>query len=795
MPTVIDIDLAASGLKAADIGARPAGPSELATVGVGGRVDGYVIPYFKPDGELLPFYRVKLIDHEPKYKQPKGSINHLYFPRNFEAVLRKRLQQRSKKPVYVVLTEGEKKAVTACKHGIPTVAVGGVYSWRNRTLLMPSDTKLEADYGRLKQIKARLSSSGADSLQETSTLAFGMHDLITLLLKHKIPLVIIFDSDEDGVKLEVQKAAALLGYELRHRGLKMNQIRQVILPVDTDTDKMGLDDFIMQYDVGELEDLIQECLERRSAFPRHPNPKEYLNTRLLKGKLNRREAQDLAASILCELDAKGKRLHNKGTNSPYYFDETLHTLMPAGLLQKYGEPMHESAFGKLLYREYGLSVGDTRVITWLATQFTGEEPIEDVHPNRIIAHPKGLKDCIAMQISDSHFVIITPDPENPIKLCTNGSYGLLFEQNQVEPLDGEVIFSEFQKQLKKPLKPLWRDVLEELAIAEPDGRKGSRKDLATLLFYCSPFLYRWRGTQLPVELVVGEAGSGKSSLYALRLGILTGRPNLRNMPNDIKDWHASVSHTGGLHVMDNAKFTNKDLQQRISDEICRIVTEPYPHIEMRQLYTTSTQLVIPVGCVFAMTSIEQPFHSQDIIQRAAVLNFEAIRRPHDGDWVQHQLEKYGGRLKWFVHHLLVLHKFLKGVVHDGLWDTEYQATHRLAHYEQCLYCMGEVLNLDTSFTADTLLSITENTMSEADWILEGLKAFAESIKSQGPNYRFGTKEIVEWAGFEDDYATNQTLTNTRRLGKYIKSHRSVIEKVAGIQETDKANNRQMYRLG
>lgn len=783
-------DLVRSGLKTSDLGARPVGAPELAAIGFNRKVDGYVIPYYKINGDLLPFYRIKLLDSKTKYRQPTGSVNHIYFPARFNDVLKKRLGQRDHKPVYVVLTEGEKKAAKGVKEGIPTCAVSGVYSWRNRTMYLPEETKLEPDHGRNNLIKISIP-AGYSDIPEAQTLATGLLELIRTVSFYRIPLIICFDTDHRGIKTEVQTAAAQLGYELRHKGIALQHIRQLILPAEEE-EKIGLDDYLVAEGVEAFEDLAKEVLNLRVAFPRHPNPREYLNLKLLKGKLGRREAQDLATAILCELDARGRRLHNKGTNSPYYFDEETHTLMPARLLQKHGEPMHESAFGSFLYKNFGISVGDTRLVTWLATQFTGEPPIEDVYPNRIMAQPKDEPESIALQISDSEFVVVRSDPNDPIRICSNGTHGLLFEQDQVDPLLGKEIVQEFKKQnAKKKITPWWRDIFGLMNIVEGQVPADAQRDLATLLFYISPFLYRWRGTQLPAELVIGEADSGKSSLYALRLQIMTGRPSLRNMPNDIRDWYASVINNGGLHVVDNARFINKDLKQRVSDEICRIVTEPYPHIEMRQLYTTASQARAPINCVFAITAIEQPFHNQDIIQRSAVLNFAAIKKAHDGDWTLHQLERYGGRLSWFVHHLVVLHRFLNGVVNEGLWDTEYQATHRLAHYEQCLYCMGEVLGLDTEFTADTLKGITEATMSESDWTLEGIKAFADLVRSTEKS-RFSSKTISDWAQHSEEYEHNQQLTNPRILGRYMQSHLNSVCGVTRIKPSGTKNNRKMF---
>jgi len=215
---------------------------------------------------------------------------------------------------------------------------------------------------------------------------------------------------------------------------------------------------------------------------------------------------------------------------------------------------------------------------------------------------------------------------------------------------------------------LWQDVLSGFNLNPSLGQYETPNDpnrpsdeqlleegraLACLLFYMSPWLLRWRGMQLPVEMTIGEPGSGKSSLYELRQNIISGYPRLNNMTMDIKDWYASITSQGGLSVLDNVHFTSasKDYRQRLSDELCRLVTEPDPHIEMRKLYTNADILSLPVTCTFALTSIEQPFFTTDLIQRAAIFELQAINTGHNANWVPQQLDRGPGRIGWVAHQL------------------------------------------------------------------------------------------------------------------------------------------------
>ena len=791
MDPAILTDLGASGLEPSDLNAREVGPTELATTNSPQGARGYVIPYYDLVGAPIPFYRVRLFDQKYKYSQAKGSANQVYFPPQLLKVLKASIKADSQGTPYVILTEGEKKAAAGVKAGFPTIAIGGVDNWRSRTILLPKDTKFEQNYGRNKSIKAKLPTSQVQ-LPELSTLANGMQQLIDLLKNNKLTIIIIFDTDSDsltGIKVEVQRAAAMLAYELCFKGIEATNIRQVILPKLGQKSKIGLDDFLMSQGPKALSDLIAEALAKRSAFPRHPNPRAYIGSRLEASHLKRKDAQSVSLSILAELDAQGQRLISKDTRQPFFFNESTHRLMPAGLLQRHGEPYHETSFGAHLYQQFGLSAADSKVITWLATQYLGEPTVIEASPKRVLAFTEGSKtNNIAVQMSDSQFIEVTSDPSNPIRACNNGSVGILFEQDQVESLDADEVVKEFNKQLAQPIKPWWLEVLSELNFQGGD----SARDHAAILCYISPFISRWRGTQLPVEIVTGEAGSGKSSIYNLRLSILTGRPLLRNIPSDLKDWHASIVNTGGLHVIDNVHFTNKDLKQSLSDGMCRIVTEPNPYVEMRRLYTTSGQIRSSVNVTFAMTAIQQPFYNVDLIQRAAVFSLDALGTGKDGDWVTHQLAKFGGRLKWYAHQLVVLHKFLVAACDSKKWNDTYRATHRLAHYEQSLQIAADILGINSSGIVNTLKRSTEEVLSEADWALEGLKEFAKEYYLMFSDKVFSAKYVAEWSLNNEDYDENSQLTNARRLGRYIQTHKNMLKQQIGIIEQGSKANKRVY---
>lgn len=784
-------DLLSSGLEPSDMRARLLDSSERAMTMVPHSTEGYVIPYFKLYGRPEPFYRVKLFDFLPKYKQPKDTQSYVYFPPNFF--------DRAKTSPYVIITEGEKKAASATKLGFPTCALGGVDAWRTRSIVLPVDSELSKSKTKLQ---AKLpSNTNAD--EDVSGLAVGMQDLIDFLLKHKKHLIICYDSDLDvGIKPSVQRAAATLAFELRFRGIPFSHLRQIILPPidieikeDAAEAKIGLDDYLIKAGAEKFDELVKHCLAKRSAFPRHPAIRDLINRRLQKMNPTRRDIQQLSIAILSDLDANGIRLRSSSEEQSYYFDFLDRKLLKTTFTAR-GDDVSETLFGQFLYRRYGISGADKRLVVWLAAQFTGEDPVEDVDPYRVIARAANKDDSVNYQISDSQYCRVTKDG---IEIFDNGENGILFESEQVAAVDSEKFLRACTKPgvQDAPLTNQWYSVLGDVRLRD----QNSQRRITSLLYYLSPWLYRWRGMQLPVEMVLGESGSGKSTLFELRLSILTGDVKLRNSPTDLKDWHASIANTGGLHVTDNVQLVDRSLRQRLSDEICRLVTEPEPHIEMRKYYTEADLKRIPIKSVFALTAIQQPFQNADLLQRSIILDLDKSTAleggrdtiMYDSEWRNNKLQAFGGREGWLAHHMLVLQRFFQLV--DKKWDPTYKAKHRLINFEQSLRLMAEVFGEEHDWIPNYLVQVVDKSLAESDWTFEGIKTFCEQYsKIASKDHLFKAQDIVEWAMGQEDFEKCEMLTNARRLGRYLQAHKALIASSVGFVESGMRNNRQVYKI-
>jgi hypothetical protein len=800
-------DLGSSGLQPSDLGARSLEGPERAATKTPHSSEGYVIPYYDFFGKPLPHYRVKLLNNTDvdgiKYRQPKDSPTHVYFPKTFLQVLKAAREQENRNGNVIFITEGEKKAALANKLHFPTVALGGVDAWRNRVIVMPGEPSLTAkgkDESRVT--KAKIDPGSEISEDFAGGLALGMQDIIDYALQYGTTIIIVFDSDKlTGVRPQVQRAAATLGFELRSKGIAFSRIRQIILPTDnsdadTVEEKTGLDDFLLSESGYEtFQSLVTSCLQKRTAFPRHPSIADYVGKRLQRGKLTRKDAQNVSLAILCELDSTGQRLKSKDEQAMYYFDNKTRTLMKAGFLYGQTDKGAETTFGSLLYQRFGIGVADQRALQWLSAQFNGELPINNVSPERIIARTRKNEDCVRYQINDGQYVVVNKDG---IRICDNGYDGVLFEGGHVQPVDARELAQAFVRQSKAPITNWWSDVLRDTRLKDHKGAQS----LHSLLYYVSPWLYRWRGTQLPIEIALGESGSGKSTLFGLRLSILTGEARLRNAPRDIKDWHASVINSGALHVTDNVQLTDPQLRQLLSDELCRLVTEPDPFVEQRKYFTNSDLVRYPVRSCFAITSIKQPFQNADIMQRSVVLELE---KPADGnsttmydtDWGGDRLEGRGGRTMWLAHHLFVLQCFFKLVEKE--WQPAYSAKHRLINFEQALMLMAKVFEYQAAWLPNFLVSTVEDNISKADWVFEGLKAWMEEHVPEIPEdhnrpTRYLTADISDWMIMQEDFKDSELLCSPRRLGRWMQDHKGMIAQSLGIIETMPINNRMRYRI-
>jgi hypothetical protein len=205
-------DLARSGLNHADykrLGISILKPAETAEVTGKYRVQAMKFPYFDTQGRELDFFRLKFLEDvkagkakKPiRYWQPPDTIPRAYFP---PCIKWSEVLADPTKDIWI--TEGEKKAAKACKEGIPTIGLSGVWAWKSTKLKTPLIPDLNTITWTKRQVR------------------------------------LCFDTDAED-KPEVTGALEAMGHVLANKSALVQLVRLPLL--DEAAGKTGLDDFLV----------------------------------------------------------------------------------------------------------------------------------------------------------------------------------------------------------------------------------------------------------------------------------------------------------------------------------------------------------------------------------------------------------------------------------------------------------------------------------------------------------------------------------------------------------------------
>jgi hypothetical protein len=764
----------------------------------------YRIPYFNLDGTVMPdFYRVKFVpplvetvegskkEKVRKYFQPAKSVTHAYIPP--PQLIPPSVWQDP--TISVIITEGEKKALKSAQQGFPTIGLGGVNSWRIKNVPISKDQVIEL----------------GDKLVINTT------DLRTAeTIKHKVVpefldikwvgrrVLIIFDSDPTPNE-NVVLSSFELGLWLEDKGALVSIIHLPQPEAPALPTKVGLDDYLLTHSAEDLQVLVTEQINN---FPVPSEIKQWIQEELDARGLKRGAHRKVARAILAALDTKGQRYRDT-TNTYHYFDSTTKRLHSFRWDNNEIRQLRLSTLGTLLMREYGIGTTDSSAMSQLADMFTARAPIiEDITPRSTTysvrrksrQDPLGHSDRLYYQISDNRMAVVL---RQGIKFADNGTDKVLFMENpqvlEQNKIQEPKLFKAIRYRQRNGLKGMWYETLKDVNLSPPNipgFTLEHTRALLACLFHLSPWLNRWNRLMLPLELSIAEPGSGKTQLQNLRRAILTGSPSLDSPPEDMRSWYASISKAPGIWVCDNMGKLDRSVRERLSDELARMLTEPNPSFELRQLFTTATVHRGYVNCTFAITAIANPFTKPDILQRSILYTLKAIPEgQRNGAWYEQRL---GDRHEWVAEHLVAIQNFFTEV--GFFWNENYRAKHRLTHFEQSLILMGHVLGLAEEID-EVIPLITENVhevIAHADSTMEALRAFADE---QPYNPRHLNKDdpaptdVVDWA--RDDLGSRfsrlPTMSNAIMLGRYLSAHKSDILSSAGI-EVRSVNNTTRLRV-
>jgi hypothetical protein len=733
-------------------------------------VTGYRLPYFGFDSKELQFYRIKVLSSlngakPPKYLQPKASSNHLYLPPGLNSLAAK---WAADPVVGLVVTEGEKKALAAIQAGIPCIAVGGVFNWRTHIHTFDRERVRVEDKPSARLVHLDDRGEKAYRTEVASEL-----DAIDWEGRE---VTLIFDSDAES-NTEVQRAAFELANWLGERGAITRQVslvgrisdrtlKQAGYPAGS---KLGLDD-VLSLDPAFGDNLLDPEWRSSEGFrPLPSDPLVWVTEQLNAGRTTRPTQERVATFAIHWLDANGTRFMGED-GTYYYFDNTtreLHDFHPGTNLAS----LRETSFGHLLVEQLGLDPADSSTIGRMIGRYPLGAPL--IKPHRVLAQSPDHPDTIYYQLSDADVMRVNADG---LELISNGDDDVLFYRGNVAQIDTDLLLAACNE-WQQPKVPLWYEALSTLNIDQLAGLSSDESiKLLTCLYYLSPWLNRWRGMMLPLEIAVGEPNSGKSFCANLRKGILTGYPSLSGLPNDFRDWVSTIGSAPAMWICDNLGNVRSDYWHRLNDELARLITDPSPSIEMRQLYTTATTFHVPVSATFAITTVKNPFSAPDVLQRALVYNLNAIPvGKRDPDWYTDRLAH---RIKWVAEHLNVLYLFLK--LAETKWKPNFQSGYRLVHFEQAVLTMGTVLGWDLRKVVDALPGVVAATVAAYDPVIEAFAAFVEEWDR--PRRRVRLREVIDWAEIDpgERFVNLRQLANEISLGKHVRAHTYDIEQSCGI---------------
>ena len=577
-------------------------------------------------------------------------------------------------------------------------------------------------------------------------------------------------------------------------------------------------------------------------FPTPPNPRLWVNKQLNKPGTNPRQVGlRVARAVVADLDEHGARYRDdEGTF--HYFDFRSKVLHPFEGNATTLKELRLSSMGTLLLNDYGVGPADGTTLARVADHYAALQPIRSVSTHSVsVALPKAAPDpafgqfspsaasatdAFYFQLSDSRVAKVTA--EN-VEIVDNGTDGKLFRSGVViEPLaDGDLWaalqaaaddprhFSNderlnadapdralFTRGQINPAAGRWYDTLGDVRLQPLPGMtlEQTRTALACLFHVC-PWLRRWRGTMMPIELVIAEQGSGKSTLIQIRRSHLLGGPgNLDNAPNDLRDFWTNLHRANGMWVCDNMSAMQRDLQVRMSDEFARLITDPDPAVEARKLFTTADQARLKVDATFAITSTQNPFTRRDLLQRA--FQYRLTPWPegsYDDSW---KFRKMADRAGWVADYLLAIRQFFRVVKRstaNGGWDYRYRAHNRLTNFEQAMITMGVALGWGRDEMRELVLllhkAVSAN-MHAADATIQALRVFAQSKMRDVGRNDIETSAVLLWANLDNDdgtFGTNPNFRNVVSFHRYLEGNAQAVRDGAGL-ELDRRGNAWVLRL-
>lgn len=674
--------------------------------------DCYTIPYFTIDGAIEPeFFRLRIFaEGYPKYLQPKQTTSKVYMP---IPLLPKDWATNSKIPL--IITEGEKKAIRACMSGYPTIAIGGVWSWRSRVGTISAkhfEWRTDNEYGfdvSDPNVISKFITRVAEPLQDIN---FSGREVL-----------IFFDSDYN-LNPDIQNAAYELALYLESRGANVTMAK---LP-ETDI-KQGLDDLIVE----------NPKLNPFEDFPREfPVPVSFRLHDAVK------EEQERQAVKLWQFLQKTGKFYRLSQTEYCYLQTKTKKLFTFSLLEQ--AFVHSEFFS---YLKHSLSYSTNyKFIHTYFKELLNDAKLEEVVPHRHVATKNGN---FYFQISSGRMARVS---KGGIHFVDNGTDDVLF---RTIPDSAFLDESKLQAALKRGITGKWLDTLQETSIqALPDTTIEQTRNLVAVQFYMAPFMQRWNGsTQLPLELCISEKSSGKTELFKLRKYILTGSQSLDSLNRDMRSWRVELFHAKGVWIADNLNNPPR-IWLEVQNELSRLITEAEPSLDSRKLFTDAEVSELPIHATFAITATHNPVTLDDLMDRSFPFFMSKIPSGEiQSDWLERQM---GDRHDWVADHLSVLAAFLRRDI-----DVSAQSRYRLKNYEQCAKAVAHTL--DITYDISPLIRVIGQEVMYND---ERLRAISDYTNAKHRPEVVSVADIADWVIYEQPlrYSAKKEIGNVSNLERY-----------------------------
>ncbi len=180
---------------------------------------------------------------------------------------------------------------------------------------------------------------------------------------------------------------------------------------------------------------------------------------------------------------------------------------------------------------------------------------------------------------------------------------------------------------RKPFKRLEPDAkrspLDEIifgATRFKEGVLGPEEQRVILLMWFYSLFFPERFPTRPILALIGERGSGKSSLLR-RVGRLLFGPafDVMELSEDSKDFDAAITNSQFVAI-DNADKALPWLEDKLA------VAATGGHLQKRELYTTNRRVEFPITAFIAITSRTPYFRREDVADRTLILQVPRLER-------------------------------------------------------------------------------------------------------------------------------------------------------------------------